>query len=134
MSLGHAYTVVPAHKTDAKLSQAAAQNTWYTVLDTARNVRVIGILANMATTGEDISIRITIDGVVIEGSVSAVAGTTYFADAVQSFGGGGTILALSGSPILKAFLLEGRSVKIEIRKTTAAGAGTLHCFVTYAQY
>jgi hypothetical protein len=122
---------IPIYKTDKRIDQVAVQNTWYTALDTTANVRLIDIATNMITADETIEIRITIDGVTMSGiGVSQTAGTWYHwfnaptnADCLI----GGTL----ESQAYRAFLLEGRSIKVEFRKTTAAGLNHLFCQVRY---
>ena len=135
--MGHAYTVVPAYKTPAVLNQAApVQNTWYTVLDTTLNCCVISIAALVATADETLEVKATVDGVTIAAvSLAATFNTTYYVKLLTTETGGYLQLQASdGYAVYRAFLFEGRSVKVEIRKTTATGAGNLKCCVVYAQY
>lgn len=120
---------------DATLVQAApVQNTWYTVLNTTSNVRLIKTLMVVVDTGETLQMEITIDGNTITGTQVAVAGTIYEAVSTQSaitaqsiaFG---TISAAN----LTGFIFEGRSVSVRVRKTTAAGVGSLSAKVVYAR-
>lgn len=119
---------------DANLIQAApVQNTWYTVLDTKKNVKIYGISMCILTTGETLEMRITIDGQPSTLSYACIADTDYsiyklFAPNTTSFDvATGLYLACYTSP------LEAKSVKVEIRKTTAAGAGDLLGHVTYGK-
>lgn len=121
-----------AHQADAVLAQAApVQNTWYTVLNTTTNVRIIRIYANVALANETVQGQITIDGVTVAIPAAVfVAGTGYFVrwafDLTDS-------LYWDVNEKYVAFLIEGKSVKVEIRKTTANGVGTLTCKVGYAR-
>lgn len=124
----------------ANLTQAAAvQNTWYTILDTTYHIDVYQLAIRMATAGETLEVRITLNGVAITSvGFAAVADTSYWmsfkADPTSS-----TISLINGSAG-QTYLMQGfyapqpcRSVKIEIRKTTAAGANTLYGTVVYGQ-
>lgn len=121
------------HQPDVTLDQASpVQNTWYTVLDTTRNCRLYSVSVLVATTGETLEVRITVDGVTITGGIDATADTVY--KAIWYFG---TMVAnqlyLATADPHHTFLLEGRSVKVEVRKTTANGTGNLKAKVTYAK-
>lgn len=119
-------------KGDAILSQATpVQNQWYTVLDTTVNARIIGMTGLIVTTGETLEMKITIDGVVVSGSQAATADTWYqFYPHLATANG---LFATTSYTGQVAFLFEGRSIKIEIRKTTANGTGNLKSVVTYAK-
>jgi len=120
------------HQTDATLDQAApAQNTWYTVLNTTINCRIISIAIKVADTGETLEIQLTVDGQVLTVSQAAVANTWYnlLLDANNS----SIYLSTADYMRQRAFLLEARSVKFEVRKTTAAGAGTISSRIMYAK-
>jgi hypothetical protein len=122
------------HQASATLSQASpAQNTWYTILDTTKNCRLYAVLVVIATTGEDLEVRITIDGQTITGAFSAGAGANYSVsmdewDATNLQAANGRYMIWGSGGVL-----EGRSIKVEVRKTTAAGAGTLSGLVIYAK-
>ena len=120
------------HHADAVLAQAAAvQNTWYTILDTAANIRIYQITALIVTAGETIAIKITIDGNVLTATQAQDADAVYYwgldadaSDALQA------VKATQTAPTISGYL-EGKSVKVEMRKTTAAGANTLTGRVKY---
>lgn len=113
----------PKHQTNLNLQQAApVQNQWYVVLED-KNVRLYHLTCQVADVGETLEAKLTVDGVEYSGSQAAVAGTGYY-------------LTLSSTPNTLVFIttayaldfyifIEARSVKLEIRKTTAAGAGTI---------
>jgi hypothetical protein len=120
-----------AHKI-AVLDQAApVQNTWYTVLDIVAPVKVFGMGVLIADTGETLEVRVTACDTVITGSGAAVANTDYKI-LVNTTSAGNTI-TLSSSALINANQLECRRLKVEVRKTTAAGAGNLKAAVTYGQ-
>ena len=121
-------------QSSADLVQAApVQNTWYTALDTKRNCRVIGWTLVVADTNETIQMRITIDGVVLEHSGAGFVADTEYNINLRSSITYDLINASSGG-LGHAFLLEGRSVKIEFRKTTATGVGTISSKVYYGLF
>lgn len=131
---GHKTFEVPKHQADATLSQAApVQNTWYTVLDTAKNVRIYGLGVSIAVANETIETRVTVDGQVIGTiGIDCDFGDDYRALFRRIHDG---VIELVKDPLnIPAFLLEGRSVKVEVRKITANGAGTLTARVIYGKY
>jgi len=132
---GSGHGDVMEHQPTATLTQAApVQNTWYTILDTIANGRLIGVYFKVADTGEDLELRITIDGQTYVGVQAAVADTPYYINGIDYSSG-----ALSVQSVLEvsqrkgAFLLEGRNIKVEVRKTSAAGAGTFSGRAEYAK-
>lgn len=125
--------VPPEHQPDAVLNQVAPiQNVWYTIMDTTLNCRVISISITVATTGETLEARVIIDGQVLTSpGVACGAGTPYF---VCIYAATGQLLILAagglGNNVFPSF--EGRSIRVEVRKTTAAGAGNLIGRVVHA--
>jgi len=114
----------PTHQADALLSQITpVQNTWYTVLATKINARLLQIACKVATTGETLEVRIVIDGITITASLAATAGTLYYYDLTIS--DTGLSASLVTAQPAKPFIIEGRNVQVQIRKTTAAGTGTI---------
>jgi len=115
---------------------AVVQNTWYTVLDTTERVRLIMINMQMLTNIETLQVQITVDGVVLAGEqVAAVVGTQYKVCLTASSYAQALALVTSADTAflgLRPFLLEGRSVKVEVRKTTVVGAGNMTASVVYA--
>jgi len=125
------------HRAIALLAPTAVvQNTWYTVLDTTERVRLIMIEMRMATNIETLQVQITVDGVVLAGEqVAAVVGTGYkviLTANVYAQSLGLVITADTSFLGLRSFLLEGRQVKVEVRKTTVVGAGNMTASVVYA--
>ena len=126
---------VPKHQPDGTLDQAnPIQNTWYTVLDTKRNVGLYGIGTKVLVADETLEVRITIDGQTLTGSVSATTDTWYVWHINLTAGG------LQSETTLDKWknagledCLSGRSVKVEVRKTTALGAGNLQARVVWAK-
>lgn len=123
------------HQADATLNQAApVQNTWYIVLLTKAYVRLISVQVAIAVAVETLDVRVTIDGNVLVGTqAAAVVGTQYYAYP-HEWATDSLAMDNSNSEIrFKAFLFEGKNVKVEIRKTTALGAGALSGRVVWAK-
>ncbi len=133
MSLDKDYTF--EHQQDATLSQAnPAKDTWYTGLDSKKNCRVYAVTVLVWTTNETLEVRVTIDGQVLVGSVEA-AHTTYYYVHHKLYAAAALALAIDGNVFLLGHYapLEGREVKVEVRKTTETGTGTLDARVVYAK-
>jgi hypothetical protein len=120
------------HQPDAHLVQLnPVQNTWYTILDTTLNCRLYSVSVLVWGTNETLEVRVTIDGEVLSGSLAATHTTYYYVHALLYAAG----FAIDGN----AFLIgnytpfEGRSIKVEVRKTTAAGTGTLEGYAVHAK-
>lgn len=125
-------TAISFQAKQALLSQAApVQNTWYTILDTAYCAKLFGIAVSVADTGETLEVRMTVDGATVSGSQAALAGTAY--KALPYTTPTGLYLLMSTSSLINGNETEGRSVKVEVRKTTAAGTGTITGCVNYGQ-
>lgn len=125
------YVYPVQQQADATLSQAApAQNTWYTILDTTTNVRLLGVRFAVADTNETLEVRFTADGQTLSSNaLAATAGTMYYVTRVTSTN---PLYLSTGDTTSMAFLYEARSLKVEIRKTTAAGNGTITARAAYA--
>ena len=123
---GHIYE----YQTPATLNQAApVQNTWYTLLDTTTNARIYEIAINIEDDNETLEVQATIDGETMQAvSLAANHSTEHWCYKRASAIGQNDAIAITSTDALNkqaAFILEGKSVKIEVRKTTAAGAGSL---------
>lgn len=117
---------------DATLAQAPpVQNTWYTILDTTLNVRIYGVDIKVEDDNETLQVRITVDGQTKTGSKACTADTSY--DVRFPYTGGVLIIDSTIRMDYSTFMIEGRSVKIEIRKTTATGTGTLRGRAQYGK-
>jgi len=122
---------------DAVLTQVnPVQNTWYTILDTTLNAKIYFVRESIATTVEDIEVRFTVDGQVFAcaGGITQIVDTGYYwflaNDGVYSYNSSNSVmLNNTGSQETMEF----RSVKVEIRKTTNAGAGTLTARLRYSK-
>ena len=118
----------------AAVDEAGVQNTWYTVLDTTTNVRLysfVGNQVNNEAAAKDIAIRVTIDGLTLSYAVSSSSGgLRYFImqPTTEAYYHG-NVYTLVGTYVA----LHGRSVKVEIRSTSAAGTNQhLYGYVRYA--
>lgn len=119
---------------DGYIQAALTSTTWYTVLDTTRNVRVIAILFHQATANEDIEVRIT-DSAGIETLLqTAVAGQLYMIKTSHGLGTTRYIVTATDYTGYKPFLFDEDSIKVEIRKTSAAGANNTTCKVLHQQH
>jgi len=121
------------HQAAAQLTQTnPTQNTWYTILDTTPNVRLYSLVVRVDTTNETLDVRFTIDGLTISQTVDVTAATWY---RVRMNIDAPTYLEIATSYLLAHgySFLEARSLKIEVRKTTAAGTGTMYGRASYAK-
>ena len=135
MSLKLPHKAIFEYQTPATIDQAApVQNTWYTLLDTTKNCRVYSAGCNIEDTNETLQMRFTVDGEVIPVTGLATAHSTSCevkrtlnpiaqTEAME--------LTNTAQTFEKAFLIDGKSIKVELRKTTAAGVGNLTGIVTY---
>jgi hypothetical protein len=118
------------------LNQAApVQNTYYAILDTTTDCRVYTIGVNIEDANESLSLQLTVDGETIApDNFAATHSTDYRGSLVFS-----AITrvdqmeldAMTNVQLRPSFVVEGKSVKVELRKTTAAGAGNLTGVVLY---
>jgi len=91
------------------------------------------IISMIATTNETIEMRLTVDGNSITAVAAAyTADTTYYAR-ISGLTAGNIVNSTTLYNLMSNAPLFGRSVKLEIRKTTAAGAGNLSCRVFYGK-
>lgn len=113
--------------------------TSYTVLDTTKNVRIISISASV-TWGVNqpiLSVVVTIDGITTTFSFNApVSLSNYFACPLVYGGEASQSLVLAAGTSAdssRAFLVEGRSIKVEANYVGGAGTTKLVCRVKYAK-
>lgn len=118
------------------LSQASpTQNSYYNILAATANVEAIYVAVSIATTGETLQVKLIVDGqTYTSGTLACTAGTSYYvtltgfsAAGVPTFTIQSTSATLGGS----SYSFGGRSVQIQVQKTTAAGSGTLTGAVLY---
>jgi len=97
------------------------QNTWYTILDTTKNVRVISIACRQIHTEAGAittECRIIIDGRTLTASQAMNDSTWYYN--YMKLNAEGMNMSTTSQPIC-AVPIEGHSVKIEMRITDAPG-------------
>ena len=133
MPLRRHWPPVPQHQPNGVLNQPnPVQNTWYTVLDSKRPTRIYCLAITVLVIDETLELRITVDGQVITGTIGVTAGQNNYAYIYTS----ATLTAIAFTttpPQHRSFQTEGHSVKVEVRKTTAAGAGNLQAAVSWAR-
>jgi hypothetical protein len=114
---------------DAYLDQSnPTVDEWYTVLNsTFVRIDAIGILVN--GTDETIEVKLTVDGNTWEGSKVANAGELYSVYQLPIDGSLG--FSTNYGSVLPCQIHEGRSVKVEFRKTTSNGTANIQCRVPY---
>jgi hypothetical protein len=120
------------HQPDQHLVQPTPeQNTWYTILDTTLNCRLYSVVILVWGANETLEVRITIDGQVLTGSIVATAVSYYWVYLLMYTSG----FMMSGEHHSIGYdaPLEGRSIKVEMRKTTNAGTGTIEGYAIYAK-
>ena len=128
------------HQADATLSQTnPVSATLYSVLATTANVRLISIETDLtwATTQPNpLEVVVTIDGVsTIFSFTNPVSATAYFASLnANAAANAQTLETTDRTATGRPFLLEGRSVKVEVRITWATTQPTpLNVRVKYAK-
>lgn len=125
---------VMTHQPDAAISQAnPVSGTKYTVLDTVKNARIISIAVWVTWTVQPapLEIHITIDGIALTCNFTSPVSTTPYS--VQNVAtDAGFILATPLLDAYRAFLLEGRSIKVEA-EITGGTVSNLSARVKYAR-
>lgn len=128
---------VPEQQAVASLDQAnPVSGTKYTVLDTTKNVRILSVWAYITWSVQPtpLEVHVTIDGQSQQASLTNPATlTSYF---LRRAANGGTVdFALTTGTVAGAvaFLIEGRSIKIEI-ETTGGTVSNLKCKVKYQKW
>lgn len=124
------------YQAPATLNQAGpVQNTWYTILDTTAYVRVYDASINIEDTDETLEIQFTVDGQTMPATPVACTHSTKYECYLETepITRVARINLVAGAPARRkpSFIIEGHSVKIEVRKTTAAGAGNLTGIISY---
>ena len=132
---GDKLKMCPKHQADAVLDQNnPVSGTKYVVLDTTKNVRIIGIEVHVTWTGQPtpLECHITIDGQSYTASFTdPVSNTLYHVGSSGSTSG--FVFSSSDLQNSRAFLLEGRSVKVEV-ETTGGTVSSLKARVKYAKW
>lgn len=113
----------------------AVQNTWYTLLPTTLNARIYTADFTITDTAESLEFRITIDGQIISWTeVTCNVGETWSLGLKFDATHNGLTATKNGNwQAMRAYLIEGRSIKIEMRKTTANGTGNLTGYCMYTK-
>lgn len=132
----HKTFVVPLHQADAKLTETPpTSGTKYTVLAATGKVRIISIYAKVTWTvqPDPLEVHVTVDGQTLRfQKADPVSATNYYAvfaaDSTQNW----QVLQTTDEKA-RAFLLEGRSVKVEV-ETTGGTVSELACIVKYARW
>jgi len=125
------------HQADAVLSQAnPVSGTKYTVLDTVKNARIIGIAVQVTWTVQPtpLEIHLTIDGQSFVFSKADPASATWYV-CTFNFTTAETAQLLTTTVAearRQAFLVEGKSIKVEA-ETTGGTTSNLSARVRYAK-
>lgn len=105
----------------------------YTVLDTVKNARIIGVSVNVTWTVQPtpLQIHITIDGETTGGGFTDPVSTTFYFGSISP--GSANIISVSDvdRTAYRAFLIEGKSIKIEV-ETTGGTVSNMSARVKYA--
>lgn len=139
----HYPLTTPKYK-ELNFSQAGAvQNTWYTALE-GRDIDVDAFAVGVTVADETLEIQVTIDGTTI--SCAAGVDCTFAADPYSNLPAivvcttGQAVITMGAKNAAVTSLdsglpwLKGKNVKIEVRKTTAAGASAVTGKGIYHQY
>lgn len=122
------------HQAEATLNQAnPVSGTKYTVLDTTKNVRALGMSGEVTWSVDTTSLEIhlTIDGNAYAPSVDPTSGTIYVVYLDESHATAVFLLSSSAQSPNRAFLLECRSLKVEA-ESTGGTADPLEANVIYS--
>ena len=124
------------YQTPVVLNQAApVQDTFYPIGGVLEKARVYAIGVNIEDANETLEVQITRDGEVIQAVGLAVThSASYLAyvsvDAITRVDTC-KLAAITNDQLRPAFIVEGLEIEVEVRKTTALGAGNLTGIVTY---
>ena len=127
------------YQTSSLLQAAPVQNTDYTILDTTENCIIYQVAVNIEDTNETLDLTLTIDGeTTITTGVACDHSNSYYlfkrANAITRVMDYTLIkTAATATDDMSAYIIMGKSIKIEVSKTTAAGAGNLTGIVIYGQ-
>ena len=121
----------------ATVDAAGVQNTWYTVLDTTLKVRLYSLWMNQyndEAAAKTISMQIIVDGVTLTHTLSGASNTTPS----RCYEIGQQTDTLEAAPatylIGRYVALHGKSVKVQVRSTSAAGTNQhLKAYLRYAK-
>ena len=148
MVVNYPYQQEPRYKELDFTQAGAVQNTWYTAFE-GNNVEFVGVAGGITVADETVELRLTLDGVLISSSAGvacAFAGnfvtllpsslrcTSGQAVFIQNAAVGNVDIGSFAATTPRTDWLKGHRVKIEIRKTTNAGASALRCIGVYHQW
>ena len=116
---------------------APVQNQWYPILPLTPDVRVYAIAIGIEDTGETLECRITRDLQVTTpvGAAIGANNTLQVYLLLDAVAGIEESIAIANATygVFRSFLVEGRIVMVEARKTTAAGVGNLRGIASWGQ-
>ena len=130
--------VCPEHQADAFFQDSSpVSGTKYEVLAETEFVRVISIAAQVKWTVQPtpLEIYVTVDGQTLTATRNNPVDSSWYYIFHAANTGGGTLMTNTslGYAAYKAFLLEGRSVKIEV-EITGGTVSLLKCVVKWAKW
>jgi len=116
---------------DATLNVVAVQNTWYTILPTTEDVRILEMMFQLTGFAETIEYELTVDGSTRVGTEACIVLPAEYYPIVGYRYPDANLLKFRtvdrNAALYQA--VEGHSVRIRMRKTTAAGATTVQAVV-----
>ena len=147
ISVGGSGTIPKVPKQTAlSFTQAGAvQNTWYTAFS-GTNVVFSALGIGITVADETVEARITIDGIVIPvtAGLALLFASNKFTNCLSTplvlttgvpvLTLGAAAATLSAPFVTPETWLKGKSVKIEVRKTTAGGASAIQVFGLYGKW
>ena len=116
---------------DKTFSQASpVQNTWYTVFE-KNNCAIRASEFAVATIGEDLEVKMTIDGGTARTAAASAAATVKYH--LTRYEGAVRLTSASPEAYRGEFHWQGKHIKIEMRKTSANSTGTLSARIKWAK-
>lgn len=119
---------------------APVQNTWYELVNEPNPLDLFFMAVGVRTTGETLDARVTINGTAYtKTGIAAAAGSLYAlyfsVDAASGMyiANGAANTVTNANPWAGNVSMIIDSLKIEVRKTTAAGAGNLFAIADYSK-
>lgn len=122
-------------QTPATLSRTSVtQNAWYTILDTATNVRIHSIdirQTNDQANAKSIRVKLTVDGNVIQSSLTSIANNTNVLFALNKYGD--SLLTVIGALGIEGKIaVFAKSAKVEVQFGDVPGTNqALYGYVVY---
>lgn len=137
MNINNPHRYIYEYQAPATLNRAGAtvvQDTWYDILPATDNVMIYRVGVGVATTGENLECQFIVDGETIGAmaSVGCALNTDYEAVLVpRAINRNDNIQIIARRDFNEPMLLEGKSVQVQVRKTTNNGNGNLCGIVMY---